>query len=204
MVSRIEQVLRSGREQVHRAGEVLGVSVLDFWRWSSSDLLSNATRGIFAEFVVAHALCGSVEGVRTEWDAFDVKTPEGIKVEVKSAAYIQSWEQKRHSAIIFGIQPTRAWNEAEGIFETDRRRQADVYVFALLANKDQATLDPLDVGQWEFYAVPTEVLNEKCPRQKKISLGALKRISGEPVGYEELRDAVLKAAEPRSVLRTRR
>lgn len=142
--------------------------------------------------------------MRTEWDSFDVKTPEGAKVEVKSAAYIQSWEQKRHSAIIFGIQPTRAWNEAEGIFETDRRRQADVYVFALLANDDLSTLDPLDVGQWEFYAVPTEVLNEKCPRQKKISLGALKRISGEPVGYEELRDAVLKAAEPRSVLRTRR
>ncbi len=193
MIPRIEQVLRGGDEQVHRAGEALGVSVLDFWRWSASDLLSNATRGIFAEFIVAYALCGSVEGVRTEWDAFDVKTPEGIKVEVKSAAYIQSWEQERHSAIIFGIQPTRAWGE------TEFRRHSDVYVFALLANKDSATIDPLDLAQWEFFVASTETLNEKCSLQKKISLGALKRISGESLGYSKLREAVLKAAGRRMV-----
>ena len=30
--------------------------VIDFWKWSVSDLVSNATRGRLAEFIVAKAL----------------------------------------------------------------------------------------------------------------------------------------------------
>jgi hypothetical protein len=32
----------------------------------------------------------------------------------------------------------------------DAKRQADVYVFALLAHEDRTTIDPLDLDQWKF------------------------------------------------------
>ena len=63
-----------------------------FWEWSASDLMSNATRGILAEFLVAAAI-GQSGGVRSEWDAYDLQTTSGLKLEVKSSAYLQSWRQ---------------------------------------------------------------------------------------------------------------
>jgi hypothetical protein len=59
----------------------------------------------------------------------------------------------------------------------ERKRQADVYVFCLLAHKDKATLDPLDLSQWEFYVLPSKVPDEKLPTQKTISLAGLLRLA---------------------------
>ena len=45
-------------------------------------------------FIVGLAL-GCVDGrVRAEWDACDLRTTQGSSVEVKSAAYVQTWQQK--------------------------------------------------------------------------------------------------------------
>ena len=89
------------------AGAALDFTVSDFWRWSGSDLLSNTWRGIVAEFLVAKAL-GLTNKVRLEWDTVDLVTPDGVKIEVKSSAYLQIWDQKIHLAVKFGIAPTRA------------------------------------------------------------------------------------------------
>jgi hypothetical protein len=48
--------LRSGKEPFHSGGLDLGFSLLEFWRWRSSDLVSNTLRGVLAEFIVAKAL----------------------------------------------------------------------------------------------------------------------------------------------------
>ena len=93
----ITQTLKTGNELFHWKGQSLDISLLDFWRWSVSDLVSNATRGRLAEFIVATALNVPFDQVRDEWGAYDLLTPEGIKVEVKSAAYIQSWYQSKPS-----------------------------------------------------------------------------------------------------------
>ena len=53
---RIIPTLKTGNEPLTIQGEALNSTLLDFWRWSVSDLVSNATRGIFAEFLVAKAL----------------------------------------------------------------------------------------------------------------------------------------------------
>ncbi|WP_156153452.1 hypothetical protein [Domibacillus robiginosus] len=45
--------------------------------------------------------------MRIEWNAFDLVTPTGIKVEVKSAAYVRSWQQVKNSAISFRIAPAK-------------------------------------------------------------------------------------------------
>ncbi len=68
---------KTGDERFHRAGQPLDLSLLGFWKWSASDLVSNATRGILAEYIVASAL-GIAEGVRAEWDAFDLEMKSGI------------------------------------------------------------------------------------------------------------------------------
>src|SRR5882724_11008094 len=107
---RIIQKPRPGTELLHFDGKTLGVSVFDFWQWSASDLLSNTTRGVFAEFIVASAVGISLDQVRDEWGAFDLLSSEGIKIEVKSAAYIQSWFQHKVSPIMFRVPKTRAWN----------------------------------------------------------------------------------------------
>ena len=68
-------------------------------------MLSNATRGRFAEFIVGTAIGLDIKILREEWDAYDLLTNYGAKIEIKSAAYIQSWEQKGYSKCITFSEP---------------------------------------------------------------------------------------------------
>lgn len=191
---RINQRPRSGDEMLHYDnGEELDVSVRDFWRWSSSDLLSNTARGVFAEFIVARAMEIPLEKGRTEWDPYDLLTPENIKIEVKSSAYIQSWHQEKPSVITFLVPKTRAWHPDTNKLDPEPRRQADVYVFALLMHEDQETIDPLNIDQWHFYVLPTAKLDQRERSQHSITLRTLKNLSGGEVTYEGLREKVQSA-----------
>lgn len=131
---------------------------------------------------------------RSEWTAYDLSTEDGIKVEVKSAAFVQSWHQDRLSTIQFQVRKTQAWDPATNRYNQERRRQADVYVFALLAHQDKLSIDPLDVGQWQFYVLPTSVLDARQRSQHSITLRSLQRLCGAPVSYEGLAEAVGRAA----------
>jgi hypothetical protein len=189
---------RTGSEAFHTAGQPLGFDVLSFWQWACSDLCGNTLRGLIAEYLVAQAM-GSGSTHRVEWDAYDVTTPEGLKIEVKTSAYAQSWRQTKLSSIGFDIARKRAWDAASNTMATLPLRTADVYVFAVHAHKDKATLDPLDLGQWEFYVLPTRVLDEKCPVQDKIALSMLVKFGATKVEFEGLRQAIRRGAEHRSI-----
>ena len=193
-LDRIETSRRPGTEQFLDGRNPVGFDVLSFWQWAYSDLVSNATRGVVAEYLVARAL-GAANGVREEWAAYDVLDPRGITVQVKSAAYVQSWRQDRLSSIIFGCGKTQAWDAATNELGIDRRRHAHVYVFALLAEKDQSKLNPLDVAQWQFYVVPTAVLDARRRSQHSITLPSLRELHTGPVTYWELGAAVGAAME---------
>lgn len=191
LLPQIQAKPQSGNERLHSDVVKVEATVFDFWRWSVSDLLSNATRGRLAEFIVALAVGINVKDeVRDEWGAFDLTTPEGIKVEVKSAAFIQSWAQMKHSTISFRVPKTRAWNANTNIQEKESRRQADVYVFALLAHKEQETIDPLNLDQWHFYVLPTQVLDERTRSQHSITIRSLEKLCGA-VRFAQLHQAVL-------------
>ena len=194
-LSRVYPTRRSGDETLHSNGRSLGPSLLDYWSWSGSDVVSNAQRGVLAEFIVANAIGVNLDGVREEWGAYDLTTPDGIRVEVKSAAYIQSWEQNRYSTISFNVRKTRAWDSDTNIQETEPRRQAQVYVFALLEHKDKPTIDPLNVAQWKFFVLPTAVLDARTRSQVSITLRSLEQLAGPGVKYENLRAAVAQAAK---------
>ena len=113
---------RHGNETFHDGARALPFDLLAFWRWSCSDLVSNATRGVLAEYLVAQAL-GVSGGVRQEWAAYDITVADGTRVEVKSAAYIQSWHQDRLSRISFRVPKTRAWDRQSNRQSEDVRRQ---------------------------------------------------------------------------------
>lgn len=132
-------------------------NLTDFWRWSVSDLLSNATRGRFAEFIVATGV--DILQPRDEWAAFDLITPEGIKIEVKSAAYIQSLNQKQLSKISFSTKAAHVWDNETNTRSSVAFRSADVYVFCLLHHDIKQTCDPLNLDHREFYMLATQELN---------------------------------------------
>ena len=180
---------KSGDEMFHQDAAPLGFDLLDFWRWSASDLASNALRGVLAEYIVAQAL-GVAEVPRSEWEPFDLMGPGGAKVEIKSSAYLQTWAQRSYSKITFGIAPTRAWDADTGDYSGTIKRQSDVYVFALLAHRDQESLDPLDLAQWEFYVMATSVLDEKVPIQKTVSLKGLMDLGCRKGRFDEIKAMV--------------
>ena len=156
-------------------------------------MVSNATRGIIAEFLVAEALGIASSKVREEWAAYDLEASNGTTIEVKSAAYIQSWHQRELSRISFGVSKTRAWDKDTNRLSEEARRQADVYVFALLAHTDKQTIDPLDVSQWEFFVLPTETLDRRERSQHSITLPSLKKLASA-ILFSEIRPAVENAA----------
>ncbi|MGI8587454.1 MAG: hypothetical protein ACR2M0_07155 [Chloroflexia bacterium] len=181
---------KTGDEALHRDGARLDATVLDFWRWAMSDLVGNTARGVLAEYIVARAL-GLTDPVRIEWDAYDLLWGD-VKIEVKSAAYLQSWYHKKLSSIVFGIRPTRLFDTATNVLEPEVRRQADIYVFCVLNHQDKATLDPLDLDQWEFYLIRAATLNDQVREQKTLSLNRLRSMHPLHATYDELAESVEK------------
>lgn len=153
-------------------------TVQSFWQWMGSSLLDNTMCGLLAEYLVARAL-GVAGGARAGWDEGDVVT-----------ASVQSWNQEKPSAIKFGIAPTQGWDRETGKYSSAQQRQADVYVFCLLAKSDQATVDPLDLDQWEFIVLGSHKLDEGVGAQKPISLNSLRTLGPREVDYEPLANAV--------------
>lgn len=192
-LGRIQTKRKTGSERVTSEGSDLGFDLLGFWQWSRADLVSNATRGVLAEYIVAKALDIDTGGVRDEWAAHDLTTGSGVKIEVKSAAFMQSWSQKKPSSITFRVAATHAWDPETNEVGAEVKRQADIYVFAPLHHKDKATIDPLNVSQWCFYVLPSCKLNDRA--QKSISLKALEKLHGRGVAYSELPGAVASAAK---------
>lgn len=167
-------------------------TLLNFWQWMGSDLVSNALRGALAEYLVALAV-GVADGVQEEWAPYDVKTPDGIKVEVKTSGYIQTWYQTKISAPKFDIAPKLAWDAGSNSWTDEKKRWADVYVFCLHHHKVQSNVNPLDMSQWTFFVLPTSVLNREVGEQKRIGINRLQQIGANAVRFTEISDAIQKA-----------
>jgi hypothetical protein len=191
----IAAVRRTGAEPFHTDGDPLPFDLLAFWQWSRSDLVSNVTRGRLAEFIVACALQVDISGVRNEWDAFDLITPSCLKIEVKSAAHVQSWHQSRPSDIVWRTPRARAWDAATNQQSTEARRQADVYVLAYLHHERKPTIDPLNTVQWSFFVLPTRLLDSRTRSQHSITLKTVRALGGGHVTYSGLSAAVAEAGQ---------
>jgi hypothetical protein len=196
---RIQVFPRTGTEPFTFRARALPISILDFWRWSASDLLNSATRGVLAEFIVSRALGIERPAAREAWAPRDLTTPAGIKVEVISASYIQSWHQERLSGISFLTPKAQAW-DSNTSQQSSGLQQAEVVVFALLNHRDQATINPLDLTQWLFWAVPIATLQARGPGHSVITLPSLLALAGEGLDFHSIRRAVARACPSRLVL----
>jgi|SRR6476660_5662375 len=191
---RLEGSIRIGDEGLTFNDKKLPFTLHDFWKWSFSNILSNATRGVLAEFIVATATGINIKNVREEWKPYDLETPDHITLEIKSAAYLQTWFQKRLSNISFSTKPTFFWDSSNNEYGKEKKRHAKVYVFCLLHHTDKTTVNPLNLNQWNFYVVATKKLNEYSPHQNSISLKALEKLT-KAISYAELNATIKSVIE---------
>lgn len=166
-LSKIEAKLKTGSEHFLNQHSNPNIDVRKFWQWSSSNLLTNTTRGILAEFLVASSL-GLLNKPRDEWENYDIAMNSGVKIEVKSVARYQVWKQKQQSTIKFDIKKRLPWDEDTGEFVGKPVRFSKIYVFCVLNSTE-----PMDLDDWDFYVLLTEHINEKCGEQKTITLTSL-------------------------------
>lgn len=181
----IKSKIKSGKECLLFKSKKLHFNLCDFWKWSVSDLLSNVTRGKFAEFIVATATNIDLNIPREEWAAYDLITPDNIKIEVKSAAYLQSWYQDHLSNISFSIKPSFHWDAKTNKQSKTKGRYVDVYVMCLLFHKNQKNIDPLNLDQWKFYVLSIDEINNYKRSQLSITLKSLESLT-KAVSYNEL------------------
>ena len=163
-----------------------GVTLRDFWAWSLSDLRTNTVRSLLAEYLVARAVGAHVRP-RVEWDAYDVRRSDGLRLEVKAGAYLQAWEQSKLSTVTFTGLRGRTWTPEDG-YSAAASYNADGYVFAVLTAQEHARYDALDLGQWAFWVLPVSRLAETG--QRSIRLSVVERMAGPPVGHAELADRI--------------
>ena len=193
-----------GDEHIMFDDSPTGYLLQDFWAWNSSNLLNNTLRGSYCEFLVSAALDLDLDGTNSDWDAYDIEFPfdwirngvpaDSVKIEVKSCAYLQAWEQSKLSNIQFGIRPTRAWSPATG-YAPDIRRQSDVYVFCLYTETDRTKADPLVLDGWDFYVVPTATLDAVCGPQKTLSLSGLISLHPIKTDFSGIREAIIASLQ---------
>lgn len=197
--------LKRGDEHIYFDGMPTGYLLSDFWRWSSSDLLDNTLRGTYSEFIVGTALGLDMSVGFENWLPWDLTFPlqwqdktgqphEAVCVEVKSAAYLQSFNPSRLSDIIFSIRPTTKW-EPDGTRSSEKQRQSDVYVFCLYAETNRRLADPLNLDGWEFYIISTKKLDEICGAQKTISLNSLRQLNPIRADYSGIQAAVVQCVQ---------
>ena len=168
----------------------------EFYAWAYHDLLANTTRDVLAEYIVARALGIDTKKItRVEWDKHDLEV-DGIGVEVKSAAYVQSWHQDQDlsSMISFNIGPAKWWDARTNTYAANTERSADVYVFCLLNGTKRADINPLDVTQWTFHVLATSILNQKALAQKTIRLGPLIALGAQECAWDALGDVIREKA----------
>jgi hypothetical protein len=182
-----------------------GRTVRDFWAWGFSDVLTNISRAVFAEWIVGSAL-DAVNGIRPVWEYYDLDYA-GAKIEVKSMAHLQNWKRPERVQNSFDITATGAsfpvepeaapGPDTQYYYEAEKKRRAEVYVFAIYAEREPTRLDPLDLEAWEFLVLSTPELERHFGSQDSVALSRIEAVT-KAVGYEDLRARVDEALEHQS------
>lgn len=175
-------------------------AVADFWQWAYSDLRDNAIRGVLGEFIVATAL-GIELSTRQSWDPRDLTTSSGIRLEIKTSAFLQNWPQQKQSSIVFGGLKARSWASEKGRYSDEADYHADVYVFCVQRSRNHAEYNVLDFNQWEFYVVPVFALQDYGG--KTITEAKVIGMGFKPCSYSELGQNLAVSAPLESLLATR-
>ena len=170
-------------------------TVLDFWRFQYCQLKNQ--QDSIAEYLVSRALGITKAENISFWTGYDLSY-RAKRIEVKATSYVHTWNKRKVSNVrTFSIAPSNNYYWYGKPDENGKKaaRQNEAYIFCLNSNRDIENADPLVVDYWDFYVVPTFVINEMCekngnPGQKTVSLGVVKRLAKEPVNWTQLREKV--------------
>ena len=141
-------------------------AVVDFWQWAYGDLMEDTVKGVFAEWIV-HKLLGVHSPRRVSWANSDVITPTGVRFEIKSTAFWQSWKLRnergnievkpKHSTPLddrkIRFQGLKARDSTSPAFSDPRTFKSHFYIFAFQNERNPSNWNALDLAQWEFYLV---------------------------------------------------
>ena len=155
-------------------------------------------RGVVGEYWVTKAL-GLTDEIRKGWNTWDLETPDGTRIEVKTSGYRQSWHKSSDKMATpqFVVPKVRVKADESRGLRQGQYRPAHVYVFCFHNERDVTKLDPLDTSQWEFYVVPTTLIDENVnPNAKSPSMNLqhLSEHNLDPVNFAGLKAAILNAA----------
>ena len=195
----------NGNENLINDGEYLPYSMLGFWQWAYSNITLNVSRGTFAEYIVKSALdergYSYNSCMKTGMEPYDLNGPiipstgHQSRIEVKSSAYVQFDRIVSHpERASFSITPAKLPDET-GDFRPDApsQRNSDLYVFTLYTAMDHRR-NILDLSWWEFYVLPTFVLDTDpiLSKQKTISLKRVGQLC-QKLSFNGLCDGILDA-----------
>ena len=163
--------------------KTVGMTVLDFWKYAYADLNADP-RDDIAEFLVSNALGIKESMNRQDWTLYDIEYKQ-IRIEVKCTGYYQTWRES-------GVSRERRFFIRKA---TDRKthiceRHNDIYVFCLLNGETREEANPLVLENWEFYVVPTSIINKECGDNKSITLGKLRRMGYAGIPFVELKESI--------------
>jgi hypothetical protein len=159
MMQYVPNTLTGDERLANAPPEIQDTPVLAFWQWAFSNLCANNIRGIFAEWLVARLLLlPQPQPLRDSWTEWDLTTPEGVTIEVKTSAYIQTWSQTRLSKVVFRGLKGRRLNIATNQYASVATFNADLYVFCMHIERDATVWNALNLCQWRFYLLRHETV----------------------------------------------
>lgn len=135
-------------------------------------LVTNVLRGQVAEAIIALALEPEWNWCSADYAGWDFERPDGLRLEVKQSAAMQSWSNCKPSKAIFDVAARTGYWEGGTEWTAKAGRPAHLYVFAhhSIYGDDTDHRDPL---QWKFYVVPSRDL----PNVKKLGLAAISTLT---------------------------
>lgn len=187
----------TGDETFSYGDATLDTTVKDFWAWSMSRLMGDGPRGDLAEFIVNTALGVDTAIPKKGWGECDI-VYNGLRIEIKCSTYLQAWKRPSLSKPVFSIAKTINCDigEFEGGYryigrdDSPPQRRSEIYIFCLFAATERELADPMKLDQWEFYIVPTKLINENLGDQRKISLQGIERLGISKCGYNDIKAIV--------------
>ena len=178
-----------GNEEFLFDGKAVGFDFLDFWKFHYSNVYDLQDR--IAEFIVSKALGINKAQNDQYWTLWDVSYRDK-RIEVKETSYYHSFNQegKVSKQRVFGITKANGSYDPVKSGNSEFCRQNDVYVFCLNTGDTKEASYPLNLNNWEFYIVPTSVINANCGSNKTISLGKIKSFGFCAKRYDEIKNEI--------------
>lgn len=165
----------------------LDYGILDFWKYKYSNIWN--MQEYIAEFIVEKALGMEKSHNTDSWTLFDIMY-RNTRIEIKETSYYHPWNEngKISNQRTFGITMANSKYENEEQ-ENKFERQNDIYVFCLNTGETREESDPMNLNNWEFYIIPTKVINERCGNNKTISLNRIRKLT-QKINYEEIKNQI--------------